>query len=113
MKAYASYADWKKDQSLRNRRLITALERIVEDVAPGWVRFVKWGQGCWVDEGAPKIFIHTEADHVQFGFYAGSKMQDAAHLLVGKGKYVRHVKVHTLKDINESAFAELVREILT
>lgn len=111
MKAYASYAEWKKDQSLKNKRLITALERIIEGAAPDWTRFVKWGQGCWVDDGVPKAFIHTEEDHVQLGFYAGSRMKDPDHLLVGQGKHVRHVKVRTPKDIDTGAFAALVREV--
>lgn len=112
MKAYTSYAEWKKDQSPRNKRLIGALERIVEEVAPEWTRFVKWGQGCWVDEGAPKVYIHTEEDHVQLGFYTGSRMKDPEGLLGGGGKHVRHVKVRSPKDIDAEALAALIAQVV-
>jgi hypothetical protein len=111
MKAYASYAEWKKDQSPRNRRLIGALERIVEGVAPDWQRSVKWGQGCWVDEGKPKVYLHAEPDHVQLGFYVGAKLKDPSKLLAGSGKYVRHVKVRTPKDIDAEAFEALIEQV--
>lgn len=111
MKAYASYAEWKKDQSLKHRRLIGALERIIEGAAPDWERSVKWGQGCWIDEGAPQVYIHTEPDHIQLGFYAGATMKDPGELLVGSGKHVRHVKVRTPKDIAPQAFRALLQQL--
>jgi len=46
MKAYASFAAWKRDQSAENRKLITALSRIVKESAPDFNPTVKWGQGC-------------------------------------------------------------------
>jgi hypothetical protein len=112
MKAYASFSAWKQDQSPQNRKLISALSRLVEDVAPGLTPSVKWGQGCWMSDGSPKMFIHAEPDHLQFGFYAGSRLNDVDGLLVGKGKHVRHVKVFTAEDIRPEAFEKLIRQIL-
>jgi hypothetical protein len=112
MKAYASFAEWKQDQSAKNKRLIGALTRVIEGAAPHLVKIVKWGQGCWADEGAAKVFIHTEGDHVQLGFYSGSTMKDPQGLLVGKGKHVRHVKVRTASDIDPAAFAELIAQAI-
>lgn len=110
MKAYASFAEWKKDQSPKNIRLIGALTRIVEGAAPHLTRAVKWGQGCWLDELEPKVFIHANSDHVQLGFYSGSRLKDPRGLLEGGAKYVRHVKVRTARDIDPAAFAELVEQ---
>lgn len=111
MKAYASYAEWKKDQSAKNKRLVGALERLVEEVAPHFQKSVKWGQGCWIEGDAPKVYIHTEEDHVQFGFYRGSTMKDPDRLLVGSGKYVRHVKVRKPGDIDPDAFRALISQV--
>jgi hypothetical protein len=112
MKAYASFAEWKRDQSPRNQRLITALAKIVKETASGLTQTVKWGQGCWALEGAPKVYIHTEPDHVQFGFYAGASLEDPEGLLVGSGKYVRHVKVFTAKDLDREALAALLEQVV-
>ena len=111
MKAYASFAEWKKDQSPKNIRLINALARVIEATAPHLSRAVKWGQGCWLGEGSPRIYIHAAKDHVQFGFYRGSSLKDPKHMLVGSGQYVRHVKVRTAGDINRTAFAALISQV--
>jgi hypothetical protein len=112
MKAYASYAEWKQDQSAKNQRLITALGRVIEAAAPHLVETVKWGQGCWADEGEPKVYLHAEEDHVQLGFYRGSTMKDPGQLLVGNAKHVRHVKVRTARDIDRDAFSQLIAQAI-
>lgn len=112
MKAYASFEEWKRDQSVKNQKLIAALSRLVKRTAPAFTPTVKWGQGCWTLNDAPKVYIHAEPDHLHFGFYAGSKLADPEKLLIGKGKYVRHVKIFTAKDISQKAFAEFIKQVL-
>lgn len=111
MKAHASFAAWKKDQSPKHIRLIGALTRIIEAAAPHLASSVKWGQGCWLDEGSPRIYIHAGKDHVQLGFFRGTSLKDPKHLLVGGGQYLRHVKVRTAGDIDAAAFKALVRQV--
>ena len=111
MKAYASFAEWKKDQSAKNKRLIGALQRVVKRVAPQLSTGVKWGQGCFLAQDVPKLYIHAEDDHVQFGFYRGSSLSNANGLLAGKGKYVRHVKIAKPSDIDDAALAALILQV--
>jgi hypothetical protein len=111
MKAYASFADWKRDQSAKHQRLITALSKIVKKTAPEFETFVKWGQGCWILDNAPKVFIHAAEDHLQLGFYAGSRLKDPGNLLIGNGKHVRHAKVFTAKDIRPNEFAAFIKQV--
>ncbi len=111
MKAYGSYDEWKKDQSSGNKKLITTLETIVADCAPHLQQSVKWGQGCWIDHKGPKLYIHAEPDHVQLGFYAGSTLKDPEHILQGKGKYVRFVRVFDAEDIDKQAVKALIRQL--
>jgi hypothetical protein len=112
MKAYASFADWERDQSAKNQRLINALAALVKKTAPELTQTVKWGQGCWTRADAPKIYIHAEPDHVQFGFYAGSTLKDPDRLLVGSGKHVRHVKVFATRGMNRKALVALVEQAM-
>lgn len=111
MTAYGSFSDWKKDQSARNQKLIGTLERLIRKTAPHLRTTVKWGQGCWVDGTAPKIYIHAEDDHIQFGFYNGSSLKDPDKRLVGSGKYVRHIKVHSAKEIDTEAFTDFIQQV--
>jgi hypothetical protein len=110
MKVYASFADWKKDQSPKHIRLIGSLTRIIEARAPHLARAVRWGQGCWLEEGSPRVYIHAAKDHVQLGFYRGSSLKDPKHLLAGSGSYVRHVKVRTARDIDAAAFGAFIEQ---
>lgn len=111
MKAYASFADWKQDQSPGNQRLIAALARIVKATAPEFTPTVKWGQGCWAVAGVPRVYIHAEPDHVQFGFYAGSRLKDHEGVLVGNGKHVRHLKVYRMGDISREVLVALLAQV--
>jgi hypothetical protein len=112
MKAFASFDEWKNDQSAKNQKLIDALSGLVKKTAPELTPTVKWGQGCWTLGDAPKVYIHAEPDHIQFGFYTGSKLKDPEGLLVGGGKHVRHVKVYTTKGIPRSALVALLEQVL-
>jgi hypothetical protein len=47
---------------------------------------------------------------VQFGFFNGSALEDPKGLLEGKGRYVRHTKVHDPSGIDRRAFAALLRQ---
>ena len=111
MKAYGSFAEWKRDQSAQNQRLITALAGVVRKAAPEFRPAVKWGQGCWKLGEVPKVYLHAEPDHVQFGFYTGSTLDDPGGLLAGDGKHVRHVKVFTTRGIRREALAALVAQV--
>lgn len=111
MKAYPTFAAWRGDQSAANQRLIDALARLVKKSAPEFEPIVKWGQGCWTLDGSPRVYIHAEPDHVQFGFYSGASLEDPEGLLVGSGKHVRHVKVSTTRGIPRQALVDLLEQV--
>jgi hypothetical protein len=111
MKAYTSFPAWKKDQTPKNQRLITALTRIVEATDADLERFVKWGQGCWIKKNTPRVYIHAEPDHVQVGFYRGSSLSDPTRVLQGKGKHVRFVRIFDKSDINQKALTRLIEQV--
>lgn len=111
MKAYASFAEWKRDQTPRNRKVITALTRIIEDVDGIGIRSVKWAQGCWTKDGVPRVYIHAEPDHVQLGFYRGAELKDPARVLQGKGKHVRFVRISSNADLRDSILGALVKQV--
>ena len=111
MKSYPSFAAWKRDQSAENQKLIDSLARLVRKTAPEFQPAVKWGQGCWTLGDDPRVYIHAEPDHVHVGFYSGASLRDPDELLVGSGKYVRHVKIFTTKGMPRKALVELVEQV--
>lgn len=112
MKAYASFDLYLADQRPKNRTLIRALRAFVTRAAPKLQEAVKWGNGCWLKDGAPVAYVYSAPTYVQFGFFRGAALQDPKGLLEGKGQYVRHVKVRTVADIDAVAFRALLRQAL-
>lgn len=110
MKNYASFSEWSKAQSEVNQDLIKRLKELIDRTAPQLTTTVKWGQGCWVDGATPRVFIHTEDDHVQLGFYNGSSLSDPRKLLSGNGKYVRFIKVYSPDDIEPEAYGRIIEQ---
>lgn len=110
MKAYASFDAYAADQSAKNRKVIAALRDFVQRIAPKLEESVKWGNGCWLAAQAPVAYVYSAPDHVQFGFFRGAALADPRGLLEGKAAYVRHIKVRTPDDIDETAFAALLRQ---
>lgn len=56
------------------------------------------------------IYVCPMLDYVRLGFFYGGSLDDPAHLLIGEGKRLRHVKVRTLEDAERPEIAALVRE---
>ena len=110
MKAYASFDEYLAGQVPRNQTVIRALRTFVRRIAPQLQESVKWGNGCWVQGKVPVAYLYSAPDYVQFGFFRGSELDDPDGLLEGDGKFVRHIKVRKRTDIDERAFAALLRQ---
>ena len=110
MKAYATFELYLEDQRPKNQAVIRALRKFVRKVEPKLDEAVKWGNGCWVKDEQPVAYVYSAPDYTQFGFFHGSKLADPRKLLEGKGAFVRHIKLRTPKDIDEAAFAALLRQ---
>jgi len=110
MKTYATFDDYLADQSAKNQVIIRALRKFVKRVAPKLTESVKWGNGCWIGPKGPVSYVYSDDGFVQFGFFRGSALKDPKQLLEGKGAYVRHIKVHKASEIDERAFAALLRQ---
>src|SRR5262245_10395548 len=110
MKAYASFDDYLEDQGSTNQEIILALRKFVKRVEPGLSESVKWGNGCWIGRNGPVADVYSDTGGVEFGFFSGSSLKDAKGLLEGKGRYVRHTKDRAPSEIDQRAFAALLRQ---
>ncbi|MEZ5962245.1 MAG: DUF1801 domain-containing protein [Planctomycetota bacterium] len=112
MRAYASFDAYFADQPATHQRLIRALRRLVARAAPQLVESVKWGNGCWLSGKAPIVYVYAAEAYVQFGFLNGAALDDPRGLLQGNGRFVRHVPVRKLADIDERTFVALLRQAI-
>jgi hypothetical protein len=110
MKAYATFDLYFADQPPKNRTVIRALRKFVKRVSPELEESVKWGNGCWLKGKEPVAYVYAATEFTQFGFLRGSSLKDPRGLLEGEGRHVRHIKVRKVADIDERAFAALLRQ---
>ena len=112
MQAYASFDLYVADRPPAHRRLIALLREFVRHTAPALQEGVKWGNGCWLAGKSPIAYVYSAPDHLQFGFFRGSALQDPLGLLEGNGQYVRHLKLRRPADLDERATAALLRQAI-
>ena len=55
------------------------------------------------------VFTTTRANWVNLGFNFGSMLPDPDGLLRGKGKWIRHIRVSQVKDLDAPGVRELLR----
>jgi hypothetical protein len=91
---------------------VEKLRSIVLDAAPEAKEAFKWSQPVY-EFGGPFCYIKAFKEHVNFGFWRGVDLDDPMGLLQGSGEKMRHVKLTSVKDINEQAFSAFVRAAVT
>jgi hypothetical protein len=89
------------------KALVQKLRRLVKAKAPHLVEVMKWGNVCWVGAGNVCL-VHVEDDHLDFAFFMGTALPDPARILVGKGKFLRMVKVRKAADIRPRELAAVI-----
>jgi len=55
------------------------------------------------------VFTTTHANWVNLGFNFGSRLPDPAGLLLGEGKWIRHVRIAHAEDLENPGVRELIR----
>jgi len=53
-------------------------------------------------------YVNAFTSHVNVGFFRGAEIADAAGLLAGTGKFMRHVKLRPGTDTNSEALTRLI-----
>ncbi len=90
------------------------LRNIISSVAPDAVEAVRWGGLSYFHEGSGGIVsagicqIGIHEDHVRLAFIHGAFLPDQRHLLEGKEKYKRFIKIYSYEDAPWDYLKELI-----
>ena len=57
---------------------------------------------------APFAYVNAFRAHVNVGFFRGAEIADPAGLLEGTGKFMRHVKIKSERDVDATALTALI-----
>jgi len=58
-------------------------------------------------------YVNAFTSHVNVGFFLGAEIDDPSGLLVGTGKFMRHVKLRPETDIDTTALTKLIKTAYT
>jgi hypothetical protein len=93
------------------RELITSLDKAHVEIVWPRQKIASFGVG-------PKkmtqhyAYIGVQKSHLNLGFYYGTSLRDAAALLEGTGKKLRHVKVHDMTEAKNPAIRALLLDAI-
>jgi hypothetical protein len=91
--------------------IVTRVRKIVLQAAPQAKESIKWAQPVYESNG-PFAYIKAITNYVNFGFWRGVDIKDPKGLLQGSGSKMRHVKLTSLDNVDESTFADFVRQAI-
>lgn len=112
MKNYETFDLWLKAQPPAWQKLIRIVRKFIKEDFSQLEETLKWTNGCWLHKGKPTIYLHTEPDHIQVGFFAGARLKDPEGRLEGNGKFIRFVRVRDKSELDLSYLAKLIRQAM-
>jgi hypothetical protein len=89
------------------------LRSIIRTALPDASETVRRGVITYVLSNKDFARIQLYKDHVDLGLLVGSKLDDKHLKGKGVGKDIRHVKITSLRNINETEITRLLREATT
>jgi hypothetical protein len=88
--------------------IVQAVEALVQKQQPDASAVMKWSHPVFVTADKPFALVRVLGKHVLFGFWGGLDLDDPKHLL--EGVALKHVKLYSLKDLDEPELARFVRD---
>jgi len=92
-------------QKSPQKEICLRLWEIIRKTFPDIKEEMKWGVPVF---SGGKFYIGALKDHVNLGFSINGLTKEEIALFEGGGKTMRHIKVCTLKDINEKRIVKLL-----
>ena len=94
----------------KQKEIAEKIRAIIKNVLPDIVEMVRRGKITYVLNGKDFANISLAKDHVDLDLVAGTKV--GSDLLKGRGigKDARHIKITTIKNIEEPEFTRLLKD---
>jgi hypothetical protein len=92
-------------QKSPQKEICFKLREIILKTFPYIKEEMRWGVPTF---SGGKFYIGALRDHVNLGFSINGLTKEEIALFEGSGKTMRHIKIRTLKDINEKRLVKLL-----
>ena len=95
--------------SPEKRLLAQEVRRIINSSVAHLEECVRWDCACYFFYG-PVCYFASSRSGIHFGFFRGKELSDPHRRLVSRNGQHPHVKIRSIEDIDETYFADMVRE---
>ena len=92
-------------QSSPQKEILMRLRSILHSTLPDSDEKMRWGVPTF---GDGKFYIVALKDHVNLGFAIKGLSKEDIKLFERTGKTMKHIKIHSLEDIDENKLVELI-----
>ncbi|WP_413376073.1 DUF1801 domain-containing protein [Alkalihalobacillus sp. 1P02AB] len=93
------------------QEITLSLRKTIWEASPELVEEVKWSKPSYAQDGLV-CYLAPAKNHVNLGFYQGSKLSDTEGVLQGTGKDMRHIQVKKIEDIRPDLYTSLIHEAI-
>ena len=93
-------------QESPQKEIIRKLRRIFLKTLPNCKEKMTWGVVVF---GEDKFYIASMKNRVHVGFAITGLSKEEIKLFEGNGKTMRHIKIHSLDDIDEKKLVQLIK----
>jgi hypothetical protein len=100
--------DYLEKQKSPQKEICQKLREIIFKTIPDVKEEMKWGVPTYADG---KFYIVALKDYVNLGFSLKELSKEEQKLLEGSGKTMKHIKIRSLKEIEEKRIAELLERV--
>lgn len=113
MSKYKTVDDYIKDQDKWKSKILDDLRKLIKKSAPDAKEYIKWSQPVYEDKIGPFCFLKAHKNHVNIGFWWGSKMKDSNGILEGDGVKMRHIKFFQDSTIDKNVLSDFILEAIS
>ena len=95
----------------QKRALTLYLRDIITEVHPKIVERIKWGNLTFVNNGnnIASVYSFETVSYINLAFFKATSLTDPKRLLEGSAKGMRHVKIHSKRDINKKQIISWIK----
>jgi hypothetical protein len=98
--------DYLNKQKSPQKEICLRLREIIFKTIPDIREEMKWGVPTYVDG---EYYLVTLKDQVNIGFSLKGLSSDEQKLFCGSGKTMKHIEIHSSKEIDEAGITELLK----
>jgi len=93
-------------QKSPQKEILQEVRKIFQKTLPSCEEKMAWGA---VTFGGGKFYIAAMKNRVHVGFAITGLNKDEVNMFEGSGKTMRHIKIHSIKDIDEKKLVKLIK----